>query len=562
MLSLNRVICNFMDVEPDRELFMDSFDVDDHVTQMEDLFAKDGTDLFLTCHHIYQGKFNYHLGNYTLAVDHLKKAEKTIEGVQGTPNQVLFNYYYALSLMAYAIQGNDVSLKQRLFLRGQVKEFKKLSKINPDNYKTSYMLLRAEYALYSKQLNQAQEYYAEAKTLSKSTQFVQTLALINERFARFYLSRGLTDIATPLLKTAYENNKDWGANAKTRLLKEEFPKIDFESSGSTNFDNPHYYETTSSSLDLQSIFKASTTISGEIVFENLARKLLQIIIENAGAQKVYLIINNGGKLQAEAYSNYEDNQVELLNGKPISDVDDIAKTMVHLVFHTGETVISNDASTDSRFSKDEYVIEQDPKSVLCMPIKQHGNTLAILYLENNIASGAFTPSRLELLNLLSGQMAISLENSLLYENLENKVRERTATIENQKQEIEAEKEKSDSLLLNILPHEIAEELKATGQYKPRKYENVSIMFTDFEGFTKLSEQISTEDLVEMIDYCYRGFDKITTKYNIEKIKTIGDAYMCVSGLPVENEEHGLNAVKAAIAMMKFKIGRASCRERV
>ena len=156
-----------------------------------------------------------------------------------------------------------------------------------------------------------------------------------------------------------------------------------------------------------------------------------------------------------------------------------------------------------------------------------------------------------MLNLLSGQIAISLENSLLYENLEQKVADRTETIEQQKKEIETEKEKSETLLLNILPYEIAEELKHTGSYKPRKYENVTIMFADFENFTQLSEKISTEELVDMIDHCYKGFDIITSKYHVEKIKTIGDAYMCVSGLPVENPVHAVNAVNAGLEILQF-----------
>jgi class 3 adenylate cyclase len=164
---------------------------------------------------------------------------------------------------------------------------------------------------------------------------------------------------------------------------------------------------------------------------------------------------------------------------------------------------------------------------------------------------AFTPARLELLNMLSGQMAISLQNAELYENLEQKVKERTETIEQQKLELEKEKTKSEELLLNILPFETAEELKNTGSYKPRRFDSVTIMFTDFEGFTRLSEKLTTEELVEMVDYCYKGFDVITTRNNVEKIKTIGDAYMCVGGLPVYTPDHAINTINAALEMLEF-----------
>jgi class 3 adenylate cyclase/Tfp pilus assembly protein PilF len=117
-----------------------------------------------------------------------------------------------------------------------------------------------------------------------------------------------------------------------------------------------------------------------------------------------------------------------------------------------------------------------------------------------------------------------------------------------KRTIEFEKEKSDNLLLNILPSEIAEELKETGKAKARKFEKVSILFTDFKGFTQTSEKLGAEELVDEINTCFEIFDKICQKYNIEKIKTIGDSYMAAGGLPVPSEESVKNTVLAGIEM--------------
>ena len=119
--------------------------------------------------------------------------------------------------------------------------------------------------------------------------------------------------------------------------------------------------------------------------------------------------------------------------------------------------------------------------------------------------------------------------------------------------IDEEKQKSDNLLMNILPQETAEELKNNGFVKVRKIESATVLFTDFKGFTNLAEKAEPELLVKSIDYYFREFDKITTKYGLEKIKTIGDSYMCAGGVPVESENHALHTVKAALEIASFSL---------
>ncbi len=121
----------------------------------------------------------------------------------------------------------------------------------------------------------------------------------------------------------------------------------------------------------------------------------------------------------------------------------------------------------------------------------------------------------------------------------------------QKKRITKEKKRSDELLLNILPEETAEELKATGTAKAKSFDLVTVMFTDFKNFTQASELLSAEELVHEINYCYSEFDKIITKYGIEKIKTIGDAYMCAGGLPVTNSTHPDDVIRAGLEFQDF-----------
>jgi class 3 adenylate cyclase len=137
------------------------------------------------------------------------------------------------------------------------------------------------------------------------------------------------------------------------------------------------------------------------------------------------------------------------------------------------------------------------------------------------------------------------------EQLEEKVRLRTQEIEKQKQIIEAAKSQSESLLLNILPAEIADELKQFGKSYARKHEQVSVLFADIKGFTFIAEKLTPVKLVTQLDEVFGAFDNIIAKYGMEKIKTIGDAYMCASGLPLADNENAVKSVKAALDMQQF-----------
>lgn len=121
----------------------------------------------------------------------------------------------------------------------------------------------------------------------------------------------------------------------------------------------------------------------------------------------------------------------------------------------------------------------------------------------------------------------------------------------QRNKIASEKKRSDELLLNILPEETAEELKATGTAKAKSFEMVTVLFTDFKNFTLASEILTAEELVEEINHCFSEFDRIISKYHIEKIKTIGDAYMCAGGLPIANTTNPIDVIHAGLEMVDF-----------
>ncbi len=135
--------------------------------------------------------------------------------------------------------------------------------------------------------------------------------------------------------------------------------------------------------------------------------------------------------------------------------------------------------------------------------------------------------------------------------LEETVTKRTAEVVAQKEIIEQEKERSEELLLNILPTETAEELKQYGAAKAKNYDMVTVLFTDFKDFSRFAKRLSPEELVAEIDYCYQAFDRIMDTYNVEKIKTIGDAYMAAAGLPTPSTSNPADALHAALAIRDF-----------
>ncbi|MEM9822182.1 MAG: adenylate/guanylate cyclase domain-containing protein [Bacteroidota bacterium] len=164
-----------------------------------------------------------------------------------------------------------------------------------------------------------------------------------------------------------------------------------------------------------------------------------------------------------------------------------------------------------------------------------------------------------LILILSGLVYSRKANQKLAQQ-NNQIEKQKEELEKSKDEIERERHKSESLLLNILPAEMASELKEKGGATPRQYDSVTVMFTDFSGFTGVAESMSPQALIEELNICFRAFDEIIENHNIEKIKTIGDAYMCAGGIPVTNDTSPYDAIAAALEMQAYMNRRIALKE--
>lgn len=148
---------------------------------------------------------------------------------------------------------------------------------------------------------------------------------------------------------------------------------------------------------------------------------------------------------------------------------------------------------------------------------------------------------------LNGLVLLIYLIALVFENTKNTA---LKNLDEKNKQLDRERKRSDELLLNILPYDVMTELKQTGKTRARHYESVSVIFTDFKDFTKVSEQLSPQDLVNTIDLYYEAFDNLLNKYDAEKIKTVGDAYICALGIPQETRDNAIKAVELSISILK------------
>ncbi|MCP4352252.1 MAG: AAA family ATPase [Desulfobacterales bacterium] len=411
----------------------------------------------------------YLFRDYHKAVENSVMAEKYMEGQLSTMTVPIFHCYDSLARLAL-YHGAPGKEKKRI-LRKVAKNQKKLKKIAsyaPMNHLHKWHMVEAELAKNLGNDLQAMNHFKQAARLAGKNRYIQDQAVANELAARFYLSGDNEKIARVFMKEAHYCYTQWGATAKVRDLEEKEPHLlgagtADSHAGSVETTTDTVFLTASGrgisqTLDLKTVMKSSNAISGEIVLENLLKKMMQIVMENAGAQKGCLILEKDGQFMIQARGTADTGDTEVMQSVPMSDRTHgtIPSSLFNYVVNTREKVVLNDASNHGDFTDDPYIVHSQPKSVMCIPLVNQGKLAGILYLENNLTTGAFTPDRLELLSLLSSQMAISIENADLYQNLREaarKLEEYSRTLE-QKVEERTEELNRKNTELNLTVKEL------------------------------------------------------------------------------------------------------------
>jgi PAS domain S-box-containing protein len=335
------------------------------------------------------------------------------------PIETDYILYYSLTLMAlYETVSNEEQEQFLQTLESHQQQLQYWANHCPANFLHKSQLVAAEIARIEGRDLEAMRLYEQSIASAVEQGFVQYEALGNELAAKFYLEREFGLIAKTYLQAAKNAYVRWEASAKVKHLEESYfqllPQQQLISNGT--------FITTGEHLDFLSVVKASQTISSEIVFSRLLKTLMQIVIEQAGAEIGYLLLEHEQNLVIEVEAKVNPQAEKLNVSRPVLEGEIsqlIPQSMLNYVQRTQETVILENATEQNLFSKDEYVIQKQPKSVLCLPIARQSKLLGILYLENNLISSAFTQDKLSVLEILTVQIAISLENARLYQGLED-----------------------------------------------------------------------------------------------------------------------------------------------
>jgi predicted ATPase/signal transduction histidine kinase len=384
-----------------------SFD-DQDFDEAQFLVEASANGLGLAYHHQLRLQVAYLLGHLGQARQHALEGVASLDYFRSVFPQV--DYFFYAALVATALLDHATSPEEQASLgeelRGHLRRLQRWAMHAPENYQHKALTVAAELARTEGRSTDALSLFIEAIEAAGRSRFQHDAALINERCARFLVARGDEQAATLFLEAARDGYARWGASAKVALLDEEFPVL----RARRRLTMPALAQ--GPALDFLSLFKTAETITAELELGRLLPKLARLCAEAASAQRAALILDeNGLVVRATSSANGE----VALERVPLAAAASLPVAVIAQVFHSGERVLCADAAREGPFTSDPYVSEAGVRSMLVLPIRRAERTIGVLYFENNLASHAFVSSRVRLLDVLSSQIAVSIENSFLYE---------------------------------------------------------------------------------------------------------------------------------------------------
>jgi predicted ATPase/signal transduction histidine kinase/tRNA A-37 threonylcarbamoyl transferase component Bud32/uncharacterized protein YukE len=367
-------------------------------------------------------------GELDSAKNYAIESKRYLMGAGGTVGIPAFYFYDSLTALAdLSQQSDEISEALQRVAENQTELQQNWAKYAPMNHQHKVDLVTAEKCRVLGQKTEAIELYEKAIAGAKENEFIQEEALANELAAKFCLTWGKEKFAADYMQAAYYCYAKWGAKAKVIDLEKRYPQLLApilqqpratdslkETIARGTLTSTHSATSISEALDLATLLKSSQAISGEIELDKLIITLLEIVIANAGANKCVLLLKQDNLLKLVAVVEGEKTP-QLLPSIPIESSTDVPISLVNNVKRTLSPLVLVDAGNNSQFAADIYLQKHQPKSILSSPIMNKRELIGVLYLENNLTVSAFTKERVEVLNLICAQAAISLENARLYQ---------------------------------------------------------------------------------------------------------------------------------------------------
>ena len=478
----------------------------------------------------------YFFGNYPAALSHIAQVKPYLMSVSGLIFFPIFHFYAALTHLALFPTHPEIEQAEILIqVETHQSTLHQWAQNAPMNYLHKWYLVEAEKQRIFGNKVEAIDLYDRAISLAQENQFLNEEALANELAANFYLEWGKEKLAEIYMIDAYYCYVQWGATAKVKDLETQYPQLlKVTQPGRKNTQTSVSMTTTGSGnhVDITAVMKASQAISGEILLDKLLSSLMKILIENAGAQRGYLILSSQEQLLIEAEGTTDGASVTVLQSILVENCQELSSAIVNYVARTQESVVLDDAVKEGQFTNDSYIQKHQPKSILCVPLINQSQIVSIVYLENNLTAGAFTPERVELLKVLSGQAAISIQNSKLY----TEVRESEKRLA---QLNKAYERFVPSQFLKFLDKSSIIDVELGDQVQLE----MSVLFSDIRDFTTLSESMTPEDNFRFINSYLSRMEPVINQNNGFIDKYIGDAIMALFSGDANN------AVNAGIAML-------------
>ena len=354
-----------------------------------------------------------------------------------SPSLVEASFYTALGLLRDGFNEPGKLSANLEMVEDHLERFRTWAEGCTENFRHKALLIEAELARVREDDQRAMDLFAQAIDAAAVAGFTPCEALANELYARFWLARKQKQLSSNFIRDAWYHYRRWGAEVKCRQLESQWPDVSFRSlervhTGSVQSQSFRSVSEHTGLLDLHSLLKTSQFLAKEIQLDALLPKMLDVLLENAGAEHGAIMLVDDDQLIVEAAGGLGDGRrfdCRLIN-RPLADLGGgdrpmLPTAIIEYVQLTRSTLLLNNPAADARFANNAYVLQRQPKSVLCLPVHTQGKLVALVYLENNLMESAFTAKHQQTLELLSSQAAISLVNARLYDSLEQKVQMRT-----------------------------------------------------------------------------------------------------------------------------------------